>query len=907
MTALLGKDGTSYDIPPENVDKAVASGQFSLPATPEAAPGLPATAAPPAAATGPDVASLAAGATPEQVAQSEKETHAHDAPDIQDVPLIGEDGKLYNIPDANVAAAVATGKFRVSTLEERNASEDQRINAKFAADTGPLEAGALGFARHLPLVDVAASGIAGALSGKTTREELAQSQRDADLVSEAHPVAYGAGAVGGEVAGAVGLGAVGEGLTGAVGLGRAAQAGDLLTSGVGRGVAKAAIEGAVYSAEPVAKAIVNKDPAGSAEALALGIGLNVALHGAFAGIAKLPGLAAEGTEKLGSAVKDKLAPELSTVESGNYFGRQIGLTTKQIADNRGEILPLIKATGIVSTDTTKQALAKIQALEESGPAIGRAIKALDSFDGKAPVIEEHLANATDELRRLIPQEALDREAVEAAYESGKKELRRIALADKPNPIRLGLAKNQLETAERALLDMPELSSDAEQALKTMRPILSRVEASATRGTFADTQAMKKFIGDQTNFTDNKFANGLRRQAYGIIAENVARAEDAAAGELGSTEVVEGLRQQRGAYALHKIFGDAADKVEARAGAEHLGHLLGGPSTGSGHMLPHFVLGAFGLPSGLNAALAITGVPQMVKGYVAKQRMSGAIAKLLNESTAPATNTVVHALERQKLQLSEGVRSFFSALGTREAEKPLDTTGGLRGFVEDANGRSHGQQLASLKRAITEAHLDPTVAAARLEHVVAPLHAEGLHEVAQAYTDHQLRLMKVLQAILPGDSNSIAHAHPFAAKVNEDEIAPATKARYQRALTIAADPQALLHLVKNNQINQGDVAIAAAVNPSTLQKLRDEVIREGMKSKPDLTYQQRLSMGILLGQNIDQSTEQIPQLQSVYAGAAAPASAPAGSHHHSGHLSGGAQKNLTNAPLTLSQQAGGHSR
>jgi hypothetical protein len=904
MTVLVGKDGAQYDIPEGNAQAAIASGQFSLPSAPapEAAPAPPpgAPAIPQAAgSTGADVASAAGSSPEQQAAAAERAAHAHDQPEIFDVPLLGEDGKLYTIPDENIPAALQSGKFRVSTLEERQAAQAESTRAEEierAGGTGlkpyiggTLDAALTGAGVHNPFF-----GIAEAASGKGFQEAAEQAK---DVVSAEHPVGYGAGAVAGEVGSALGEGQLAKGVAAGVGLARPV--------GAGAKIAKAALEGAVFSAEPVAKGIINKDPAASAEALALGIGLNVALHGAFEGLAKLPGLAASTVEKVEGFAKSKLFPEVTQEEAENIIGKKVlGLTPAKIAQTREEIAPALKAAGVTAEDVAGgKALEKIQKLEESGPAIGRAIKELDTFEGKAPILEEHLGNAQAELRKLLPSEVLEKEGAEASLKAGRLALKEAATSSE----RLA-ARGIISEAESRLQAVGKLSPLAEQASKALQPILEQIDAAAGKGTFEETQALKKFIGGQTNFAaDNGFQNQLRKRAYGIVAENVARAEDAVAGELGSASVVQGLREQRGAYALHKMFGDAADRLAARQVPEDLTHLLGGPHTGSGHMLPHFVLHAFGLPAGVNAALAVTGIPQLVKGYVQKQALRGAAAKLLQESTAPTTNTLVHALERQNLSLSEATKGFFASLGTREAERPLDTSGGLRGFVEDANGRSHRQQLSSLQRLVTQAQTDPGTVAARLDKVVAPLQAEGLHEVAQAYTDHQLRLMKVLQAILPKEDLT-AKAHPFAAKVDAGEISPATRAHYQRALTIAADPTALLHLVKSNQITQGDVAIAAAVNPSTLQKLRDEVIREGMKSKPDLTYQQRLSMGILLGQHIDESTEKIPALQSVYSAAASGASAPQPSgHSKSGKLSAGASANLTNAPLTLSQQAAGHSR
>lgn len=884
MTVLVGKDGANYDIPDANAQAAIASGQFTAPptapvATPQATP-APEAAASPAASAGADAASAAA---PDVSGLSESAKHVLDVTSPGTGPLVGEDGSLYDFPAANREAALASGKFRQQGAEESRVERQGATGLKEYIG-GTADALLTGFSKANPVP----------LNTSETASQKSQIASEVEQVSAEHPIAT----TGGELTGEVGKAILSGGIAGA-----ATKAAGLT------GFAKAAAEGAIFSAEPVAKAIINKDPAGSAEALALGIGLNVALHGAFEGIAKLPKLAAEGIEKTQGFLKDKYVPKFTAEEAENKIGRELGLTTKQIAEGREQLAPAIKAAGITADDiANRTAFRKIQKLEESGPEIGKAIKELDTYEGKAPIIEEHLSNAATEIReKLLPPEVIEKESAEASLEAGKRALKGLEdSTERVTPLKRAAYRDMVAKAEERLAAVGRLSPLAEQASKTLDPFLRQLESAAEKGTFEETQALKRFVGEQTNFSDNKFVNTTRQRAAGIIRENLARAEDAVGEKLGTPEVTEGLRIQRALYGYHKLLGDAADKIGARQAPEELSHLFGSHATGSGHMLPHAVLHLFGVPAGINAALAVTGVPQLVKGYIAKQQLRGAAAKLLGESTAPTTNTLVHALEQQDLRLSDSVKGLFASFGTREAEhKALDTSGGLRGFVEDANGRSHAQQLTSLQRLVTQAQSDPATFAARLEHVVAPLRAEGHEAVAQAFTDHQLRLMKVLQAILPKDPNLLAKAHSFTANVGENEIEPATKTRYQRALTIAADPGALLHLIKNNMITQGDVAIAAAVNPSTLQKLRNEVIKEGLKAKPDLSYQQRLSMGILLGAHIDQSTEQVPALQSVYAGQGG---APAPSRpKKSGRLSAGASANLTNAPLTLSQQAAGHSR
>jgi hypothetical protein len=95
------------------------------------------------------------------------------------------------------------------------------------------------------------------------------------------------------------------------------------------------------------------------------------------------------------------------------------------------------------------------------------------------------------------------------------------------------------------------------------------------------------------------------------------------------------------------------------------------------------------------------------------------------------------------------------------------------------------------------------------------------------------------------------------------------------MEVAQDPVSLLERVKNNTITNYDVAVAAAVNPNTMNKLRQAVMTEAMKAHPNMTYQQRISASILMGTNIMDSAEQVPTLQGAFAQTAAPNSPPGG--------------------------------
>jgi hypothetical protein len=464
---------------------------------------------------------------------------------------------------------------------------------------------------------------------------------------------------------------------------------------------------------------------------------------------------------------------------------------------------------------------------------------------------------------------------------------------------------EIEKLTKELENMEHLPPDAVQAQKAIRPILDQLQATSKRGTFNATQQLKRWVAEQVNWgADNKFVNSLRRRASGIVAANLRNAEDEAVLKGGlSPTVNEGLKTDRLAYALHDMIGDAIDKLDAKDIPKSVLEKLAG-ATRHERSLPILALHMIGVPSPVAVAAGLA-LP-FTKKYLAQQTLKKAAQKLLGESSTPETNTLLHAMQQQEIKINDGVKNTLSALASSKASKvvpfPKDA---IAQFIPDAKGLSHKEQLSVLHDAIVSNAANPGAIGTHLGNITSGLRAEGLNKVADEYTDHQLRLMKVLQSILPADP-SMKNAHPFSTKVVVDEIEPATKEKYNRALSIAADPTILLERIKSNDITAGDVAIAAAVNPSTLQKMRDALVQEAIKSKPNLSYQQHLSMEILMGTNIDESAEQLPVLQGTYAPVAGlPAKGGKGKSTAPKPLSIKSANNLQDQYLTQSEKVLGH--
>ncbi len=125
------------------------------------------------------------------------------------------------------------------------------------------------------------------------------------------------------------------------------------------------------------------------------------------------------------------------------------------------------------------------------------------------------------------------------------------------------------------------------------------------------------------------------------------------------------------------------------------------------------------------------------------------------------------------------------------------------------------------------------------------------------------------------NNKVLYLHQILHEKNNTEISPFKKQeKYQPTtsdlkemtdqLAIAQNPFALLNGLKNGTVTAKQVATASVLNPAILQQIREEITKEAYSGKSNLTYQQRLSASVIMGQAMDKSLKILPQLQSVYA-------------------------------------------
>ena len=868
-------DGSLGTVPEENLQAAIAAGGY-LPGQAPEGPGHPGAPEETGAQLGQEGAPAAKGfalpvlLTDKATGQSGPVeawkvkqallagTHEVAQPDEM-VRMTAPDGTLGEVPAKNLTEALRAG----GELSSSGQLERQGIQAESREPgVGNVLLGLGGAAQ--PLVDAAARA-----TGIESPEDMQRIETARGAAREANPGSYWAGRIPGEIATAAGLGAVGDVAAGALKF---------------TGYAKAALQGAIFGAPEAAAALVNKDPGGAAEALAWGVAGNVGLHAAFG---------------LGSRI---LAPVAKTgiEEASKVVADATGLPAETVGKLAENFAPLAKEAGFVEADfkNPRAFMEKARSAVESDTLAKKAYETLDRVPMSSDVLQGALRKSVDEMAELPEHGGVKAIAEKLSDLDRKPDLSWSDARD----LRKWLREPIEEAAEKKASTVARTGAEVGEWLQAHPDLAS--DALANPAKYPDMLnkvASKAPLGEGVGKLDRLRAV---EDAKDIVHANLMAAQDALVDKLGTKAgagVIDGLKRENAAYAVERVFGNL-EKIkvpERRPGAFKDVGILSfrhNPLL----MAMHLFGGHAGVTVPLHAGILAFKVARNAVRAGAETRAFGEAVRTLRGTSAPNTSMALEALKSLDAHIGTESKALLSSLVSREKfthASAVDSSIG-RFLPNGGNGQSREAQVSTLRNAVNLHQDNPGAVSDHLAAMTAPLHSEGLTPVAMAYSQHQLRLMKVIQTALPQDTQA---AHPFASDVHAEEISPAARARYERVLTIASNPTKLLGFVKANTITPTDVAIAAATNPATLQKLRMALVEEAVKTKPDLSYQQRLSMSVLMGENLEASTATVPQIQASFAPTAPPAIGGKNGVQNKGMNAKG-QDDALESHLTVSQRS-----
>lgn len=265
------------------------------------------------------------------------------------VPAVGPDGDLVNIPSQNVREAFQNGGYRWQTADDQKAweqSQNEAIDEAHFGDGGDDSSGIFGHAADAALAHVAMGGLPG--SGfiahgmaNAMGKDPAEFDHAYQQLTERNPKASFAGDLGGAllnpVVGAVGKAGQAVGEAGMLGADLASGLGEsgVLASRAGRivddfapQIVRGMAEGGYFAAHDTLNEAALGDPGEAAEHLLSNVGMGLIFGG-------VGGAAAEGFSKGASPIKNILSDKLDA----------LGLFAQKAAQKsaKGAILPTLPA------------------------------------------------------------------------------------------------------------------------------------------------------------------------------------------------------------------------------------------------------------------------------------------------------------------------------------------------------------------------------------------------------------------------------------------------------------------------------------------------------------------------------------------------------------------------------------
>ena len=313
--------------------------------------------------------------------------------------------------------------------------------------------------------------------------------------------------------------------------------------------------------------------------------------------------------------------------------------------------------------------------------------------------------------------------------------------------------------------------------------------------------------------------------------------------------------------------EAATVVNARIGhiiSKGVGYAVGGAIGG---IAGHAAIPGLGILTGLGGA-KLGGFlgEKLTSTWLEKSgtKLGSWFIKKAVHSDLPSYFIIdANAINKSKMAL---IPSAITQLATRGAlaSEPFDATKKILG--SEANGRNAEQRHELLSKHIIDAHSNPVGTQAHLQELIAPI-AEAHSAVGEIMMEDAQKKMEYIYSILPKNPN--VAPQPFA---KSEKWKPTTQQLhdFNKQLVVADDPYHVIKELEQGTLTSKQVATLAYLNPEILQSMRDEITKLAFGGKaPNLSYQQKLNMSILMGESMVKTLDYIQLLQSMYSGDSLP--------------------------------------
>ena len=762
--------------------------------------------------------------------------------------VVAPDGTKGTVPTAGLPSALASG-FKLASVHAVTAEHDARVNywvndLKNGIATGHVSTFLRGYADEFLAggAQKAEDWLAQKLFPTTVEEgstlglvkptpdqekENAAFAEAVRKVNEEQSTTHGAGAVAGF------LGQTYLGSKMAAGVGKyVAPITEQIQNPILQAAAKEAIAGQVTMApQAAAQLIINKDPQAAAESILVGAGTGAILG---AGL------------KLGSQYFGKAAAQGENAAAANIAGdtanlpgvkEDLNTTEKLLLDHLGltrgmrrnigdaedqrrilRILAKELGEGDVEAGTakmaslTKEDLAKevTKLTAENGPKIGNFRKEMDKLVETNP----------DALRPPVITIAMDIEK---------------------------LKDGLFSTEEKNVVD---------HAVKTL--MNHEYEATGKFKDFTEADKAKTYFRGRVDWRAvgaDKAPNRVAANVARIVREHIEQAANDIATSSGNPKIIEDWNHVKTLYGVGKTLDLAAENT-LNAPITHEFIPGGHGALGAGY-LGHVVGGAVGIPV-VGPILGVVGA-KLLKNYLREGGIAKAAVFLGGHIKDPMVHSYVavdamKSISEKMDEIPRFVKSLMEAGAVKAVQnstKPVSNSI-KEALGEEANGLSKEQQFKRLTERLAFMQGNPE-AKQQLIHELTEGFAQHHPDLATDLSMAMAKKMEYLYNILPKNPTS---PQPFQ---HDTEWKPSAAQMhdFQKQLAVANDPFHVMEELKAGTLSASQVATLAVINPDILQKMRNEVIKLSQEKNVKLDYQQRLTMGVLLGEKLDAGLTAIP--------------------------------------------------
>lgn len=680
-------------------------------------------------------------------------------------------------------------------------------------------------------------------------------------------------------------------------LGRLAPEGASLAANMGARVLAGAAEGAIISAPQVlAQAALEGDVKGAAESLLLGAGLGAGF-GTLAGLGKGAGrLLSYGAEKVQEArgtkaleglgatpeVLEALGPKATREDVANFLAKRAQAGGEFAPEKLGQAAPeAARQLGTLDT-LARSDFGQYFNILPQGSKAELAERALMGQEGSIGGIAKSLGQKEPLLQTMIDKglsskstpEQMERILLDLSQ--GKNLEGTVQRLDKvAEPLSTTVLNSTL-----AKIDGGQLSMFADKGgAKLVQDLSKEINALADKSGNISLSNLRQFIdkvGESVNWrgSADDLVNNLKKQVVSDTSKVLFEAGDAAA--------LKGDAKLATLWAEQKAISDASQKMHqqlmsdiaggklnpklspifqamiekaGQSSAGVLGHAVGGP-----------VGGLIGVKGGEAAAAAAS---SLVEKYAGNLENGSKLKNWLLSNRASQAIGSYMTLDALKVAASktEGVAPYLREISNRAIKTPVmymsipDPIKSILG--QESTGLSKEQQYRRLSERVASLAGAPELRNQQLSQLLAPVMKDHPELAAQMQQDYEKKIM-VLNEILHGKNTK--ESTPFT-KQKPYTPSKAEMKDMEDQLKVALNPYALLDGLKNGKVTSKQVAVASQLNPAILEQIRAEMVKEAYSGKANLTYQQRLSASIVMGQAMDQSLKATPQLQGIYGQAA----------------------------------------